>query len=182
VGQIKTSKWAKIRCQNHREREEQCCGQKIAYFLEREHGVTLSVPKIYEILSEKYMLRSRKPRYQQRGPISQAQAPRQVVQFDTVHFGWVFAFTAIDIFSREADVLLRSSVTSDDGVVFLRSCMARRFDGGCPLGGLNYCKTTAARSSKASLLCGHDCFATVIVWHGLTRRMNRPISRVLIAR
>jgi len=27
---------------------------------------------------------------------------RQVVQFDTVHFGWVFAFTAIDIFSREA--------------------------------------------------------------------------------
>ena len=28
-----------------REREEQCCGQKIAYFLEREHGVKLSVPK-----------------------------------------------------------------------------------------------------------------------------------------
>ncbi len=112
-----------------REREEQCCGQKIAYFLEREHDVTLSVPKIYEILSEKYLLRSRKHRYQQRGSIPQAGAPRQVVQFDTVHFGWVFAFTAIDIFSREADVLLRSSVTSDDGVVFLRSCMKRRFDG-----------------------------------------------------
>ena len=41
-----------------REREEQCCGQKIAYFLEREHGVQLSVPKIYEILAEKYVLRS----------------------------------------------------------------------------------------------------------------------------
>ena len=85
-----------------REREEQCCGQKVAYFVEREHGERLSVPKIYEILAQKYVLRSRKPRYQQRGPIPQAQAPRQVVQFDTVHFGWVFAFTAIDIFSREA--------------------------------------------------------------------------------
>ena len=112
-----------------REREEQCCGQKIAYFLELEHGIKLSVPKIYEVLAEKYTLRSRKSRYHQRGPIPRAEAPRQVVQFDTVHFGFVFAFTAIDIFSREADVLLRSSVTADDGVVFLRSCMQRRFGG-----------------------------------------------------
>ena len=41
-----------------REREEQCCGQKIAYFLQKEHGVKLSVPKIYEVLAEKYVLRS----------------------------------------------------------------------------------------------------------------------------
>jgi len=112
-----------------REREEQCCGQKVAYFLEREHGVKLSVPKIYEILAEKYVLRGRKPRYQQRGPVPQAAAARQVVQVDTVHFGAVFAFTAVDIFSREADVLLRSSVTAADGVVFLRACMGRRFGG-----------------------------------------------------
>ena len=59
---VKRSIWA------IREREEQCCGQKIAYFLEREHGVKLSVPKIYEVLAEKYVLRGRKPRYQQRGP------------------------------------------------------------------------------------------------------------------
>ena len=175
-----------------REREEQCCGQKIAYFLEREHDVTLSVPKIYEILAQKYVLRSRKPRYQKRGPIPQAQAPRQVVQFDTVqfdtvqfdtvHFGCVFAFTAIDIFSREADVLLRSSVTCDDGVVFLRSCMRRRFDGGCPLGGSNCCKTTAGRSLRASLLCALYCFATVTGSRGLTRRMSRRTLKALIAR
>lgn len=111
-----------------REREEQCCGQKIAYFLEKEHNLKLSVPKIYEILAEKYVLRSRKPRYQQRGCVPQAQAPRQVLQVDTVHFGGVFAFTAVDIFSREADVILRSGVTADDGVVFLRICMKRRFN------------------------------------------------------
>jgi IS30 family transposase len=42
-----------------RVREHDCCGQKIAYFLEREHQVRLSVPKIYEILAEKYVIRSR---------------------------------------------------------------------------------------------------------------------------
>lgn len=42
-----------------REREHGCCGQKIAYFLEEEHQITLSVPKIYEVLAEKYTLRSK---------------------------------------------------------------------------------------------------------------------------
>ena len=41
-----------------REREYGCCGQKIQYFLKKEHGVHLSVPKIYEILAEKYIIRS----------------------------------------------------------------------------------------------------------------------------
>lgn len=119
---VKRSIWA------IREREEQCCGQKIAYFLELEHGVKLSVPKIYEVLAEKYVLRSRKPHYQQRGAVPQAEAPRQVLQVDIVHFNGVFAFTAVDIFSREAEVILRSGVTADDGLVFLRMAMARRFD------------------------------------------------------
>ena len=42
-----------------REREAGCCEQEIAYFLERERGVRLSVPKIYEILKEKYVIRSK---------------------------------------------------------------------------------------------------------------------------
>ena len=41
-----------------REREYDCCGQKIQYFLVKEHRVHLSVPKIYEILTEKYVIRS----------------------------------------------------------------------------------------------------------------------------
>ena len=35
-----------------REREHDCCGQKIAYFLQKEHSVSLSGPKIYEVLAE----------------------------------------------------------------------------------------------------------------------------------
>ena len=36
------------------------------------------------------------------------------VKHYTVQFGFVFAFTAVDIFSREANVLLRSRATADD--------------------------------------------------------------------
>ncbi|MBV9864085.1 MAG: DDE-type integrase/transposase/recombinase [Abitibacteriaceae bacterium] len=111
-----------------REREQGCCGQKIAYFLEREHGVKLSVPKIYEVLAEKYVLRSKGKKNQVRGPVPQATAARQVVQMDSVDFGGLFAFTAVDIFSREADVLLRPALTAENGAAFLHRCMRRRFN------------------------------------------------------
>jgi hypothetical protein len=47
---------------------------------------------------------------------------------DSVDFGGVFAFTAIDIWSREADVLLRPTLTAADGEAFLHYCMRRRFN------------------------------------------------------
>lgn len=111
-----------------REREMDCCGQKIAYFLEKEYGRHLSVPKIYEILVEKYIIKSKWKKNQKRGPVPQAQKSREVVQMDTIDFGEVFAFTGIDIYSKEADILLRPSLTSLDGVIFLDACMRRRFN------------------------------------------------------
>ena len=111
-----------------REREAGCCGQKIAYFLEREHGVRLSVPKIYEILKEKYIIRSKWKKNRRRGPVPTASSPRQVVQMDTVMFGGLFAFTGIDIYTREADILLAPSLTAAYGCAFLEQAMTRRFD------------------------------------------------------
>ena len=112
-----------------REREMNCCGQKIQYFLEREYGVKPSVSKIYEILAEKYIIKSKWKKNQKRGPVPEAFNAQEVVQMDTVDFGGIFAFTAVDIFSREADVLLRPSLTSADGALFLDTCMPRRFHG-----------------------------------------------------
>lgn len=113
-----------------REREQECCGQKIGYFLAKEHGIRLSVPKIYEVLAEKYTLRSRgKRRNQKRGPVPDATMPRQVVQMDSVNFGGVYAFTSIDICSREADVFLSTTLTAMDGAMFLAQCMPRRYNG-----------------------------------------------------
>ena len=112
-----------------REREYDCCGQKIQYFLNLEHGIHLSVPKIYEILAEKYVIRSKWKRNKQRGPIHKAVEPRQVIQMDTIDFGELFAFTAIDTFSKEADILLAPALTAEYGYQFLYRSMMRRFGG-----------------------------------------------------
>lgn len=111
-----------------RDREMDCCGQKIAYFLNKEYGVAVSVPKIYEILAEKYIIKSKWKKNGKRGPVPVATRPREVIQMDTIDFGAIFAFTAVDIYSREADVLLRPELTSADGEIFLETCMKRRFN------------------------------------------------------
>ncbi|MFH1561313.1 MAG: integrase core domain-containing protein [Patescibacteria group bacterium] len=112
-----------------REREFDCCGQKILYFLKKEHNISLSVPKIYEILAEKYQIKSRWKKNQARGVVPKANKPRQVIQMDTVDFGQVFAFTGIDIFTKEVDVILFPSLTSHDGLIYLETSMRRRFGG-----------------------------------------------------
>lgn len=112
-----------------RERHRDCCGQKIQHYLEKERGVHLAVPTIYRILAEKYVLRTKWKKNQKRGHVPKASKPREVVQMDTVDFGAIFAFCGIDIFTKEVDVLLRPSLTSHDGYLFLKQAMARRFDG-----------------------------------------------------
>lgn len=112
-----------------RERERDCCGQKILYFLKREKGINLSISKVYEILAEKYQLRTRWKKNQARGVVPVADHKRQVIQMDSVDFGEIYAFTAIDIFTREIDVMLRNKLEAVDGQVFLHFCMKRRFNG-----------------------------------------------------
>jgi transposase InsO family protein len=112
-----------------REREYYCCGQKIQYFLTKERGVHLSVPKIYEILAEKYVIRSKWKKNKQRGPIPSASSPREVIQMDTIDFGELFAFTAVDIFSKEVDILLAPALSAENGSKFLNDSMRRRFGG-----------------------------------------------------
>ena len=112
-----------------REREMDCCGQKILYFLKKEHNISLSVPKIYEILAEKYQIKSKWKKNKSRGPVPKAIKPREVIQMDTVDFGDVFAFTGIDIFSKEADVIIFPTLTSHDGLIYLETSMKRRFGG-----------------------------------------------------
>ena len=112
-----------------REREMDCCGQKILYFLQKEHNISLSVPKIYEILAEKYKIKSKWKKNQVRGPVPKASSPHEVIQMDTVDFGDVFAFTGIDIFTKEADVIIFPSLTSHEGLIYLETSMERRFGG-----------------------------------------------------
>ena len=111
-----------------REKHRGCCGQKIQYHLKKEKGLELGVKTIYKILSEKYPLRTRWKKNQKRGPVPKASKPREVIQMDSVDFGQVFAFTGIDIFTKEADVMIFPSLTSHDGLIYLETAMRRRFD------------------------------------------------------
>lgn len=112
-----------------REREYRCCGQKIQYFLELEHDVHLCVPKIYEILAEKYVIRSKWKKNKARGEIPKASKPREVIQMDTIDFGELYAFTAIDIFTKEADVMIVPELTAKFGCKFLYHSIRGRYDG-----------------------------------------------------
>jgi Integrase core domain len=112
-----------------REREMDCCGEKIQYYLERDRQIHLAASTIYEILAEKYVLRSKWKKNQARGAVPHAIQPREVVQMDTIDFGELFAFTGIDIFTREADILIAPALTADFGYQFLKRSMDRRFGG-----------------------------------------------------
>ena len=48
---------------------------------------------------------------------------------DTVGLGAIFSFNSIDIYTKEADVILRSSLASSDGYFACQSSLKRRFGG-----------------------------------------------------
>jgi transposase len=138
-----------------REENNDCCGQKIAHYLDRDYGIELGVTTIYKILSEKYQLRSKWKKNVSRGPVPEASKPREVIQMDSVDLGEIFAFNGVDIFTKEVDVVLRPSLTSHDGLISLEISMRRRFDGYSDLiqtdGGTEYkdeFKTNVLRFSK----------------------------------
>lgn len=118
----------KTRIYRLREENKDCCGQKIQYFLKEEYDIELGVKSIYKILKEKYKLRSKWKKNQKRGSVPKADHRGEVVQMDTVDFGEVFAFTGVDIYSKEVDVLMVPDLTSQSGCAFLKQCMQRRFD------------------------------------------------------
>lgn len=117
----------KARIYRLREENRQCCGQKIQEYLYEEYGIQLGIKAVYKILGEKYKLRSKWKKNQHRGKLVKATKPREVIQMDTVHFGMVFAFTAVDTFAKDVFVKLYPTLTSSDGRDFLIQSFQQRF-------------------------------------------------------
>jgi transposase len=106
-----------------RREHHECCGEKIVYWLDKEQ-ISLSCSTVYRILNKHLQLRSKGRKNTARGSLPRASRPREVIQMDTIDFGEVFAFTAVDIFTREAQVVLRPGLTAKDGEAALKSFMA----------------------------------------------------------
>lgn len=111
----KTNSIIKAHVYKLRESKRRCCGEKIQYFLKKECGETISISTIYRILGEKYQLRSKWKKNMKRGGVLIGTKPREVIQTDTVDFGNVFAFTAIDTFTKEPSVILKATLDSQAG-------------------------------------------------------------------
>jgi IS30 family transposase len=106
-----------------RREHHECCGEKIVYWLNKER-ISLSCSTVYRILNKHRQLRSKGRKNTTRGSLPRASGPREVIQMDTIDFGDVFAFTAVDIFTREAQVVLRPGLTAKDGEAALKSFVA----------------------------------------------------------
>lgn len=106
-----------------------CCGQKIAYFLEHQCGVELSVSKIYQILGEKVNTSSaaNTRRTGSAGRYRKPCLPAKWSRWTAWTLG-VFAFNAVDIFAREADMLLTPELSFKQGYRFLQHSMHRRLN------------------------------------------------------
>lgn len=102
-----------------REKHRNCCGQKIRYYLKRDHGIRMSVSSIYKILGRKYKL---KKRYKgvKYGEAPKGEYERHVVQTDTVDFGEVYAYTYVDTYTRQAYVDLELDLESESGKASLQ--------------------------------------------------------------
>ena len=95
-----------------RRKDKEECGQKIRWWLDKFHGIIVSVAQIYRILGKHFTLHSKWQKWTRRQPLPKAEASRQVIQGDTVDLGELFAFNFIDIFTKEAITIIQAEITS----------------------------------------------------------------------
>lgn len=126
-------KWRRVHNKTHgsmrahilqiRKERRDCCGEKIAYFLCKEWVHAQDIPSqstIYRILRSHIQLRSRWKKNSYRWDVPKGTKRWEVIQIDTVHFENVYAFTAIDTYTREVFVQLSSECTASEGERFMR--------------------------------------------------------------
>lgn len=114
----------KIKIFKIREKHHNCCGEKIKYYLERDHNIKVSVTTIYRILGQKYKLRKRYKGIKY-GEAPKGQYERDVIQVDTVDFGEIYAFTYVDTYTRQAIVDVELGLEAEDGYASLTEAKNR---------------------------------------------------------
>lgn len=93
------------------------CGAKIRKELQENHGITMAVSTIYRWLHRRFTQAAVSvKRYTKHQALVAAEKPREVVEHDTVDLGGgVYAYTAIDIFSKEPSVVIATDLEMETG-------------------------------------------------------------------
>jgi transposase InsO family protein len=110
----KTHAYVEQRVLSIRRAYRNCCGQKIVYLLSQE-GIELSVSTVYRILNKQLSHLRKHSRTTKGQPAQKGSGRRDVIQMDTVDLGEVYAFTAIDTYTKEAVVVMQSGLTAQHG-------------------------------------------------------------------
>ena len=98
-----------------REEHHQCCAQKLQYLLLTNYQQEVSISTIYRVLHERYKIsRKWKPR-EIKGKLKRGTKAREFIQVDTVMLGELYAFTAVDTYTKEVCVTLSTDLTSKSG-------------------------------------------------------------------
>jgi IS30 family transposase len=93
------------------------CGQKIRKELRENHGIAIGLSTVYRWLHRRFTKAVvGVQRYNKHQAIVTANSPREVVEHDTVDLGGgVYAYTAIDIFSKEPNVVIDTNLEMATG-------------------------------------------------------------------
>jgi transposase InsO family protein len=118
----KTHAYVEQRVLSLRREYRDCCGQKVVYLLKQE-GIELSVSTVYRILNKHLKLRKHS-RTARGARVQRASKPRQVIQMDTLDLDGVYAYTAIDTYTKEGQVVIRPTLQAQDGKAALEHIMA----------------------------------------------------------
>jgi IS30 family transposase len=97
-----------------RQKYEQCCGEKLKWYLSVEYGLNISVATIYRYLHKETKVVKRYKRRNTTRRRLEATRDRQMIQVDTVDLGDIYAYTFIDVHTRQAQVKLKTSLKSKD--------------------------------------------------------------------
>ena len=92
------------------------CGQKIRKELKSNHGINIGLSTIYRWLHKRFTKTGVGIRkYHKYRSLVTATVPRQVVEHDTVDLGELYAYTAIDIFTKEPSVFIGTNLEMSTG-------------------------------------------------------------------
>lgn len=98
------------------------CGQKIRKELLANHDIKLGLSTIYRWLHRRFTKAAvGVQKYKKHQAIVTASSPREVVEHDTVDLGGkqgnVYAYTAIDIFTKEPSVVIADNLEMETGAI-----------------------------------------------------------------
>lgn len=97
------------------------CGQKIRKELKEHYGIVIGQSTVYRWLHNRFTKAGVGVRkYHKYRALVSADAPRQVVEHDTVDLGELYAYTAIDIFTKEPSVYIGTNLEMETGAKALR--------------------------------------------------------------